>query len=408
MSAVAPATSALPAARPFREVWIVCLGHALTHWYLATFLLLLPLIGKELGLTFSQIGLIMTCQAVAGALSNIPGGMFVDTVGRKGLLMGIALFWIGFPYLFIGFTHDYHVLLLLVSLIGIGNNLWHPTAIPTLAARFPERKGFVLSLHSMGGNVGEALAPLVIGAMLAVLTWRQIVVWNVMPGLVMAVLILVSLGAVKFADDSAPRGKPTRDSYLNGLREIFRKRGVALMLISSGFRAMTQTTVLTFVPVFLAYEMDYSPFAVGACMFVMQAAGFAAAPVAGHLSDRMGYRKIVMSSMAMTAVVLIFMALAGRSLAFVFFIAMLGFFLYAMRGVLQAWLLDITPKAVGGTSIGLLFGVQAAGGAFGPVLGGMLADAHGLMATFYFLAATIVVANFFIFLVPRELRREPA
>jgi MFS transporter, FSR family, fosmidomycin resistance protein len=36
----------------------------------------------------------------------------------------------------------------------------------------------------------------------------------------------------------------------------------------------------------------------------------------------------------------------------------------------------------------------------------MIADAYGLMATFYFLAATIIVANLFIFFIPArdELR----
>ena len=55
--------------RPFREVWLITAGHTLTHWYPATFFLLLPLIGKELGLTYSQIGLVMTCQFVAGAVA---------------------------------------------------------------------------------------------------------------------------------------------------------------------------------------------------------------------------------------------------------------------------------------------------------------------------------------------------
>jgi MFS transporter, FSR family, fosmidomycin resistance protein len=85
--------------RSFQEVWVISLGHALTHWYPATFYLLLPLIGKELGLSYSEIGAVLTCQYLAGAIANIPGGIFVDSVGRKGLLMAVSLFWIGFPYL---------------------------------------------------------------------------------------------------------------------------------------------------------------------------------------------------------------------------------------------------------------------------------------------------------------------
>src|SRR5215213_6476292 len=106
MTAIASAPEA-PPRKSLREVWLITIGHALTHWYPATFYLLLPIIGKELGLSFTEIGLIMTCQYIAGALSNVPGGMLVDTVGKKGFLMATSLFWVGFPYLMMGFTHSY-------------------------------------------------------------------------------------------------------------------------------------------------------------------------------------------------------------------------------------------------------------------------------------------------------------
>jgi MFS family permease len=403
---VAPA--AMPdaaSAHSVREVWLISLGHSLTHWYPATFYLLLPIIGAELGLSFSQIGLIMTCQYLAGAVANVPGGVLVDTVGRKGLLMAISLFWVGFPYLLMSFTHSYVLLLMCVMMVGIGNSLWHPTAIPTLARRYPDRKGLVLSLHGMGGSAGDAIAPLVIGALLAMFTWRQVVVANVIPGLVMSVLLLVFLGTLRLgskkaaaAHDDTP-GQSLAD-YGRSLRQLLRNRSLVLLSTSGAFRSMTQNALLTFLPLYLARELGYSIMLIGASMFALQAAGLAAAPIAGHLSDRIGRRSVVMTSMAMTAVVLLFMALAGKSPMFIAFIAVLGFVLYALRPVLQAWLLESTPKNMGGSSIGVLFGAQSLGSSIAPLIGGVIADRYGLGATFYFLAGTIVCANLLIVLMP--------
>lgn len=395
-------SAVLPSARAgaWRELWLITIGHGLTHWYPATFYLLLPLIGNELGLSYSQIGLIITCQYIAAALANIPGGMMVDTVGRKGVLMAVSLFWVGFPYLLIGFTHGYAMLLLCVTLVGFGNSLWHPTAIPTLGQRYPKRKGLVLSLHGMGGNVGDAIAPVVIGAALVAFSWREVVVMNVIPGLVVALLMFVYLGGTRLGGKPASAQPQSLESYLKGLRQLLRNRALILLSTGSTFRAMTQTALLTFLPVYLANEMGYSPMWVGACLFALQAAGFAAAPIAGHLSDRMGCKNIAISSMATTAVVLVAMALTGGSPAFVALVAVLGFFLYALRPVIQAWMLEATPRNMGGSAIGVLFGAQAVGAAVGPLMAGVVADRHGVLATFYFLAVTIVIANLFILFMP--------
>src|SRR5260370_4398841 len=178
----------------FREVWLISAGHMMTHWYPSTFYLLLPLIGNELGLSFSQIGSILTCQFAAGALSNLPGGMLVDAIGRKGLLMAVALSWGGLPFLVMGFSHSYGMLLACAALVGIGNNLWHPTAIPLLAQNHPQKSGLVVSIHAMGGNLGDAVAPLVVGAMLTAFSWRDVVIMNIIPGVIASVLLLMLPG----------------------------------------------------------------------------------------------------------------------------------------------------------------------------------------------------------------------
>lgn len=389
----------------FRDVWLISAGHMMTHWYPGTFYLLLPLIGNDLGLSFSQIGAILTCQYVAGAIANLPGGIAVDLVGRKGLLMAVALSWIGLPYLVMGLSHSYWMLLGCAALVGIGNNLWHPAAIPTLAQNHPERSGLVVSIHAMGGHVGDAAAPLVVGALLSVLSWRNVVIMNVVPGLIASALLLMLLGAAGGADPGRARPHKAAPS-LGGVMSLLANRTVVALSLGSAMRAMTAMTLLTFLPLFLASEMGYPSSWIGGLLFALQAAGFVAAPVSGHLSDRMGRRNIVMVSMVMSGVVLLFMALAGRSPVFALFVAVLGFFLFATRSVLQAWLLDVTPRHLAGTTIGILFGSQAIGGAIGPLLGGIIADRYGITATFYYLALTIVVANLFILITPADDRRK--
>ncbi|WP_295502079.1 MFS transporter [Limnohabitans sp. Rim8] len=404
-----------------RNMGLIILGHALTHWYPATFYMLLPLIGSEMGLSYSQIGFIMTCQYAAGAISNVPGGMLVDVWGKKGQLMALSLFWVGFPYLLMGFTTEYWMLLLCVMLVGIGNNLWHPTAIPLLGRMFPERKGFVLSLHGMGGNVGDALAPLVVGVLLTTLSWREIVLLNVVPGAAMSVLLLFFLGALTFApkakaspsDADHSKNQPATNqpaivngggqsmtSYMEGLRTLMRTRGLFMLTLSSSFRSMTQGTLLTFLPLYLAKDMKYDIFWVGVILAILQLAGFIAAPIAGHLSDTMGRKTILVSCFGVSGVVLLLMTFAGATPLFVFLIAVLGFFLYAARPIMQAWMLEATPKNMGGTAIGLMFGMQSGAQAIAPVLGGIVADQYGLLSAFYLLAATIILANIMVIWIP--------
>jgi MFS family permease len=402
------AATAPAAAAPgnFREVWLISLGHGLTHWYPATFYLLLPIIGKELGLSYTEIGLIMSVQYAVGALTNIPGGILVDAVGYKGRLMAISLFWIGVPYFLMAFTSSYWMLLACMVLIGIGNNLWHPAAISTLGQRFPARKGLALSFHGMGGNLGEALAPLLIGTLLVVYSWRTVVVVNLLPGVVMAIAILLYLGAMNL--DAGSGRKPgaqrwTLAGYLADVKPMFADRALVLIAGSSFFRTAAQSALLTFLPLYLANNLGYSPAGVGFALFLLQAVAFLSAPLAGYASDRLSRKRVMSAALLMTALVIVLMAMAGRSPWAIVLIALLGFFMYATRPVIQAWSLEAAPAALGGTVVGIMFGVQAMGSAISPWAGGLIADAYDLTATFYFLAGMIVAANVLVMFVPEKV-----
>jgi sugar phosphate permease len=194
----------------------------------------------------------------------------------------------------------------------------------------------------------------------------------------------------------------SRSEYMRGFAGLLHNKPLMLVSVSAAFRTLTQSGLLTFLPVYLAYELGYSPFAVGICMTVVQIAGFVAAPFAGHLSDKMGRKRVVVSSMILTGVTIAGMALAGRTVWFIVFIALVGFFLYAMRPVLQAWAVECTPKELAGAGVGLQFGITAIGASLGPALAGVVSDASDLYTGFYFLAGTIVAANVLMYFMPTE------
>ena len=404
MNTTAAAAPASAGHAPLKEMWLISLGHSLTHWYPATFYLLLPLIGKELGLSYAEIGFFMTAQHAVGALTNIPGGVIVDSIGYKGRLMAISLFWVGFPYLLMAFTHSYWMLLGCMVLIGIGNNLWHPAAISTLGMRYPDRKGFALSIHGMGGNFGEALAPLLVGALLAAYSWRTVVIINLIPGVALGALLLIYLGSMRlYAHDAGARQSSERwtlSGYLAEVKPLAANRAIIMIAACSFFRSGAQSALLTFLPLYLANKMGFSTTAVGFSLFLLQAVAFASAPLAGYISDRLGRKSVLSGAMIMTAVVMLLMALASESMWVVLLVALLGFFMYATRPVIQAWSLEAAPASLSGTVVGIMFGVQALGSAVSPSIGGIIADAYSLSATFYFLTGMIVLGNVLVLFIP--------
>ena len=170
--------------------------------------------------------------------------------------MALSLFWIGFPYLMMGFSHAYWMILACATLVGIGNNLWHPTAIPL--ARQPlsgaQRSGDVDPRHGRqcrrrgGAACGRRSA--------GVFSWRDVVLINVMPGIVMSALILLYLGRI--IRPRKPPASPESRCRMSGVERLrmfgalLKNRALMMLPLGSTFRTMTQSALLTFLPLYLA------------------------------------------------------------------------------------------------------------------------------------------------------------
>ncbi len=377
---------------------MVGVGHGATHWVAATFYLLLPWIKETLQISYTNAGILVAVFHLASFLVNFASGALTDITGKRVLIQsgsltlgalalgGTSLAWSVIP------------LALMIAIIGATNNAWHPAAISFLSERYPDNRGYALAVHALGANVGDSIAPLMVGAVLGMLSWQDTALVSTVPVFVVAFWIWTVLS--RHETISPAETKETRKvPYLSELKIMFRQFELLGLSMMSGFRAAAQVGLLMFVPLYLTDVLEAGPMMTGVGFSLMQLGGVLSSPVAGAWSDRIGRRPIVVGGLALSTLVIAFLAIAGSQILFVSGIAFLGFVLYGVRPVVHSWALDLTSKTMGGTVISLVFGTQSLFSIGIPVLSGMVADLFGLQRVFWLLAGLILVSNLIAFLL---------
>ena len=352
---------------------LICCGHMVGHWYIGVLMLVLPILKADLQLTFTQIGLIITLRSLAGAFGNTTSGVIVDLVGRRNLILTISAAGMGILWFSVGFAQYYIYLLIVIPLATTFSNLWHAPAMSVLSETYPDRKGLALGMHGATANLGQALSPLLVGLMITWVGWRTALKLNVMPGLLMAVLLVVflpKLGAFGFK-------RKTKAAFFKLLTEEIIKNPTLLMIsIVSAFRTMGQRGIETFLALFLADKVGLDPVWIGIYLSILTFCSTFPEPLIGWLSDHIGRR----------AILVICLTLSGLA------VVAITLFPPGLRPIIFAFALDVTPPTIGATTVSYVFAWNQTFSAISPLVGGFLADAFGVRYAMYFIAALTLVA----------------
>jgi MFS family permease len=154
-------------------IGLVGLAHASSHFGHLLLPLLFPVFMKEFGLSYSELGLLMTTFFVVSGVGQASAGFVVDRLGARPLLfvaMGIFIAACVAASMVTGYTG----LLLVAALAGLGNATFHPVDFTILNQRVSApRLGHAFSAHGLTGNLGWAAAPVFFAGLGATLGWRN-------------------------------------------------------------------------------------------------------------------------------------------------------------------------------------------------------------------------------------------
>jgi MFS family permease len=383
-------------------VFLVGAGHGGTHWVAATFYLILPFITKDLNLSYAEVGALVASFQLAAFAANFGSGLVVDMTGRRVVFQVLSLALGGAALMAIAGAQSAWFMLPMVIVMGATNNLWHPPAIAFLSEAYPKHRGYTLSIHALGANVGDALAPLAAGALLLWFSWRGAAALNALPAFAIALITALLLAPRDKPHPHAPKKGLGAAEYFQGVKGLLKNRAIVHLSLMAGFRTMAQHGVLVFLPLYLAHVAGMNPLWMGFTVMALQVGGVVASPIAGTWSDRVGRRPVVLAGLTVATAMIVILTLIHNDYLFVAGVAFLGFFMYAVRPVLHSWMMDLAPAAMSGSATSVMFGVQSLFTSAMLAGGGVVADKWGLDVVFWLLAASMLAANVLVYFLPHH------
>ncbi len=383
---------------------LVGLGHGAVHWVYMVFTVLTPWIKGTFSLNYSEIGMLHAIFHIASFAANVVSGVMVDISGKRVIFQVIAVMSGGIAIFVCGLSSDFLTLALMMVVIGASNNLWHPAALAFLSQEYQGNKGYALSVHSVGASLGDILAPLIAVSLLVgffQLSWQVTAFTSAVPVFIvgLALFILVSPKDTNKNIGGKKRGMDKRQ-YMAGLITLIKNRAILGLSAMAAFRTSALFVIFFALPLYLVDNLGLSEKAQGLAMAMMQLGGFVTGPLAGTWSDRIGRRPIVVGGLSVITIAIVCLTIISDAVIFVAGITILGFALYAIRPVTQAWMMDLAPQEHGASAASVMFAMQSA---WTPVLvltSGLIADTYGLIYVFYLVAASMLMANIVAYFLP--------
>jgi MFS family permease len=387
------ATHALPRSVPLKQdasiIGLVGLAHASSHFGHLLLPPLFPVFMTEFGLSFSQLGALMSVFFVVSGLGQASAGFVVDKLGARPLLF-LALSLFALAAAFASTVTSYSGLVIIAAIAGLANATFHPVDFTILNQRVSApRLGHAFSAHGLTGNLGWALAPVFFAGITALSSWRTAYVAAAL--LYVAVLSIMWFNRDKLLTHAVKHAPDTPAEH----SMAFMKLPVvwwcfSFFLLSTMTLAVVQSFSVSILKAMHGISFEAATFTLTAYMLSgavgMFVGGFVAAK--SQHSDR-----VVAMAMSAAAVLLALCGagIFGATLTMVV-LAATGFAIGIGGPSRDMMIKKATPKGATGRVYGLVYSGLDTGFAISPIVFGAFMDRGWYGATLMGAAAVLLLS----------------
>ena len=204
-----------------RAVAVVSSAHFTSHFYLLLLPPLFPLLREVYGVGYTELGFAISVFSIVTACTQAPVGFAVDRYGARRILAA-GLLLEGAAFVAIGLTPFYGALVVLMAVAGLANAVYHPADYSLLNASVdPRRMGRAFSFHTSAGMLGNAVAPVTMVSLMAIMDWRVALTLCGGVGIVVGMLVIFNARVLKdrpSGGDGAGAGAGAAATGATGIR----------------------------------------------------------------------------------------------------------------------------------------------------------------------------------------------
>ncbi|MFD1362218.1 MFS transporter [Lentibacillus salinarum] len=380
-------------------LFIIGTCHLLNDTLQAVVPAMFPILENSLGLTFTQIGLIaFTLNMVASVMQPFVG-MYTDKRPMPyALPIGLGSSMFGMFGL--ALAPNFWAILASVLFIGLGSAVFHPEGSRVAYFAAGSRRGLAQSIYQVGGNSGQALAPVITALILVPLGQFGAIWFTFIAGLAVLFLIYIAKWYATQIDHSpvnvkARNGSGERDKRLS--KAI--KRALIVLVFIVFARSWYKNVISNF---YAFYAIDRYGVTIAESQgytFIFLLSGAVGTFLGGPFADHFGKRNVIIFSLLAAAPLALVMPFAGPVMA-IFLLALLGVIIMSSFSVTVVYAQELIPGKIG-TMSGLIVGLGFGMGAIGSVAVGSLIDFIGLTPTMM-AAAFLPLLGLLTFLLPSD------
>lgn len=367
------------------------LGHFTVDMYGGILPIFFPVFADDFGLSNQAVGFIALGYTSAASLSQPIFGYIADRFGSRYLAVA-SMAWSGIMVGLIGLSPSYGAVIALAMLAGLGSGAYHPQGASNAAqAVGDEGRNSALALYTVGGTTGFALGPL-IGALVLILFGASGTLVLMPYGLIVAVLLLSQLRKLGL-------GLPTLRRDGVGSDGVILWGPLIIVVVIVMLRSWVFSSTINFIPLWFD-EQGYAPGFYSMLQSLVLGFGALGTLTGGALADRVGQRKILIFSLALSMPLLVLFAatpgiaslVAGPVFAFVADMNLAVTLVMAQR---------FLPGRIGMAS-GFILGIGFVTGGIGVPITGAFADSYGIGQALMGTSVLMLVAAFLATRIPRR------